>query len=103
MEPGNRRRVVRALEVTLGSGRPFSSFGPGVDHYPESGVAQIGLRWPRDVIADRIEERVHQMVDAGLVAEVACAGASRTVAGPRRRRSATRKSCEHLDGSDERR
>ena len=29
MEPTNRRRVVRALEVTLGSGRPFSSFGPG--------------------------------------------------------------------------
>jgi tRNA dimethylallyltransferase len=28
MEPGNRRRVVRALEVTLGAGRPFSSFGP---------------------------------------------------------------------------
>src|SRR5688500_12652233 len=31
MEPTNRRRVVRALEVTLGSGRPFSSFGPGLE------------------------------------------------------------------------
>ena len=29
MEPTNRRRVVRALEVTVGSGRPFSSYGPG--------------------------------------------------------------------------
>jgi tRNA dimethylallyltransferase len=29
IEPNNRRRIVRALEVTLGSGRPFSSFGPG--------------------------------------------------------------------------
>ncbi len=71
MEPTNRRRVVRALEVTLGSGRPFSSFGPGVDHYPPSAVAQLGLRWPRDVIADRIEQRVHAMVAAGLVDEVA--------------------------------
>ena len=34
MEPTNRRRVVRALEVTLGSGRPFSSFGPGLATYP---------------------------------------------------------------------
>ena len=34
IEPNNRRRIVRALEVTIGSGRPFSSFGPGVDAYP---------------------------------------------------------------------
>ena len=38
MEPTNRRRVVRALEVTLGSGRPFSAFGPGLEAYPASGV-----------------------------------------------------------------
>ena len=30
MQPSNRRRIVRALEVTIGSGRPFSSFGPGL-------------------------------------------------------------------------
>ena len=34
MEPTNRRRVVRALEVTLGSGRPFSTFGPGSRRIP---------------------------------------------------------------------
>ena len=33
IDPGNRRRIVRALEVCLGSGRPFSSFGPGVSRY----------------------------------------------------------------------
>jgi tRNA dimethylallyltransferase len=70
IEPENRRRVVRALEVTVGSGRPFSSFGPGVDHYPESGVVQIGLRWPRPVIAERVEARVAQMLVDGLVDEV---------------------------------
>jgi tRNA dimethylallyltransferase len=70
MEPENRRRVLRALEVTLGSGRPFSSFGPGVDAYPPSPVVQIGLRWPRSVIADRIERRVGDMIEAGLVEEV---------------------------------
>ena len=83
MESTNRRRVVRALEVTLGSGRPFSSFGPGVDHYPSSGVVQIGLRRPRAVIAARIEQRVHRMIDAGLFEEVralAEIGLSRTAA-----------------------
>ena len=83
IEPTNRRRVVRALEVTIGSGRPFSSFGPGVDNYPPSAVTQIGLRWPRNVLTDRIAERVHRMIDAGLVAEVDALrqrGLSRTAA-----------------------
>jgi tRNA dimethylallyltransferase len=70
MEPGNRRRVVRALEVTIGAGRPFSSFGPGVDSYPESPVVQLGLRRPREVVAARVERRVHAMIESGLVDEV---------------------------------
>ena len=70
MEPSNTRRVVRALEVTLGSGRPFSSFGPGVDSYPEVAFQQFGLRWPRPVLTSRIADRVHRMIEAGLVAEV---------------------------------
>ncbi len=81
MEPENRRRIVRALEVTIGSGQPFSSFGPGVDHYPASGTPQVGLRWPRAVLADRIEQRVLAMFEAGLVAEVEglrAAGLSKT-------------------------
>ncbi len=43
IDPANRRRIVRALEVTLGSGRPFSSFGPGVAAFPPTDVVQIGL------------------------------------------------------------
>lgn len=70
MEPGNRRRIVRALEVCEGSGRRFSSFGPGLETYPETSIVQIGIRWPRDVLAARIEQRVMRMMQAGLVAEV---------------------------------
>jgi tRNA dimethylallyltransferase len=70
MEPSNERRIVRALEVCLGAGRPFSSFGPGLDHYPDNGVRQIGLRWQRDALTTRIARRVRSMVDAGLVDEV---------------------------------
>jgi tRNA dimethylallyltransferase len=69
-EPTNRRRVVRALEVCIGSGKPFSSFGPGLTAYPPSEVVQLGLRWPRPVLARRIEDRFHAMLAAGLLAEV---------------------------------
>ncbi|MDQ3738860.1 MAG: tRNA (adenosine(37)-N6)-dimethylallyltransferase MiaA, partial [Actinomycetota bacterium] len=71
MEPTNRRRIVRALEVCEGAGRPFSSFGPGLDRYPVRGCAMIGLRWQRPVLAERIEARVQRMLADGLVEEVA--------------------------------
>jgi tRNA dimethylallyltransferase len=70
MESSNERRVVRALEVTLGSGRPFSSFGPGLESYPDSGVHQIGLRVPMDEIDHRIESRLLSWMNEGLLDEV---------------------------------
>ena len=82
-EPNNARRIVRALEVCEGSGRPFSSFGPGLEAYPPTPVAQIGLRWERGVLADRIGQRVHQMMQDGLLNEVcglADVGLSKTAA-----------------------
>lgn len=70
MEPTNRRRVVRALEVTLGSGRPFSSFGPGLDVYPVTRFHLVGVRLPHDVVAARIEQRYHRQMAAGFLDEV---------------------------------
>jgi tRNA dimethylallyltransferase len=70
MEPTNTRRVVRALEVIEGSGELFSSFGSGLDEYPDSEVHQVGLRWPREVLATRIEHRVHRMMDDRFLHEV---------------------------------
>ncbi len=70
MEPTNRRRVVRALEVTIGSGRPFSSFGPGLDAYPRSPFRLIGLQREVDEIASRIEVRYHDQLDRGFLVEV---------------------------------
>ena len=70
MEPTNRRRIVRALEVTLGSGRPFSSYGPGLGQYPPCDIAQIGLSLSRAEIDRRIEQRYHQQMEAGFLAEV---------------------------------
>ncbi len=71
MEPSNRRRVIRALEVTLGSGRPFSGFGPGVAEFPATTWRIAGLWLPRAVVAGRINNRLAGMVHAGLVDEVA--------------------------------
>lgn len=70
MEPANRRRLLRALEVTLGSGRPFSSFGPGLERYPPSAVVQVGIRHDPAVLDQRIADRFDRWMDLGLLEEV---------------------------------
>ena len=70
IERTNERRIIRALEVCLGSGRPFSSFGPGTSAYPDIDTPQIGLRWPREMLTERVAARVHRMMDVGLLTEV---------------------------------
>ncbi len=70
MEPTNRRRVVRALEVTLGSGRPFSSFGPGLEAYPATPFRMVGVALPPPVVRERIATRYREQLVAGFVDEV---------------------------------
>ena len=70
MEPTNRRRVVRALEVTIGAGRPFSSYGPGLGHYPPTPFVQVGLRWGRDRLNERIAARYQRQMADGFLDEV---------------------------------
>jgi tRNA dimethylallyltransferase len=67
---GNRRRIVRALEVTIGSGRPFSAAGPGLDVYPPTPFVQVGLAVPREVLAARISARYGTQFDRGFLDEV---------------------------------
>ena len=83
MEPGNRRRIVRALEVTLGAGRPFSSFGPGLEQYPASPFPVFGLDIDLHLLRQRIAGRYDQQLQDGFLAEVEAlrarpAGISRT-------------------------
>lgn len=70
MEPSNRRRIVRALEVTVGSGRPFSSYGPGLEAYPATRFRLVGVAPPSAVVNARIEERYRQQLDGGFIEEV---------------------------------
>ena len=97
MEPTNARRVVRALEVTIGSGRSFSSFGPGIDTYPQIAFVQFGLRWPRPLLTARISERVHRMIEAGLVAEVESL-ANGPISRTARQALGYKELFDHLDG-----
>lgn len=76
IDPSNRRRTQRALEVTLGSGRAFSSFGPGFDRFPAIDVPILGLRQPREELDARLERRFAAQMAAGFLDEV-----ERVVAG----------------------
>jgi tRNA dimethylallyltransferase len=83
MEPGNARRIVRALEVTVGSGRRFSSYGPGLGTHADSAVTMVGIAMPPTVIAGRIARRYDDQLAGGFLGEVRAlaarpAGMSRT-------------------------
>ena len=98
--PTNRRRIVRAIEVSLGSGRPFSSFGPGLAAHPPTPFRMCGVWLPRPVVARRVAERLAAMVRDGFVEEVRAlarrpAGLSRTA----RQALGYRELLDHLAGA----
>jgi len=66
------RRIIRALEVHELTGRPFSSFMPRREYYQPA--VQVGLSVDREVLRERLAERVHRMVEAGLLEEVRLLG-----------------------------
>lgn len=72
----NPQRVIRALEVTLQTGRKFSDWKTGCGGADLSGkkrffaIEKIGLRMDRDRLYGRINRRVDDMMDAGLLDEV---------------------------------
>ena len=70
MESSNRRRIIRALEVTIGTGRPFSSFGPGLNHYPEVPYRVVGIEIERAELDERITNRYEEQIEEGFLEEV---------------------------------
>lgn len=66
----NGQRVVRALETIIVSGRSFTEFKLAEPRKRDFEIEKICLTRPRDVIYDRIDRRVLQMIDEGLVGEV---------------------------------
>lgn len=70
IDMSNGQRVLRALEVCLVSGRPFSSFKTNSIKKRDFQVEKIGLLRPREELYRRIDTRVLKMIDDGLVEEV---------------------------------
>ena len=101
IDPGNGRRIVRALEVTRASGRPFSSFGPGM--FRENGGAlpvQIAGLWTtRAAGARRIAQRFAAMERGGLVEEVRrLAADARGLSRTARQAIGYKEVLDHLEG-----
>ena len=66
----NSQRVIRALEVCTVSGRPLSSFKTGIRRARSFEIEKIGLMRDREELYSRINQRVLNMLDEGLVEEV---------------------------------
>ena len=69
LDLSNGQRVIRALEVSMYTGQPFSSFKTRSYKERDFEIVKIGLERPREQLYERINARVLQMMDEGLEAE----------------------------------
>lgn len=65
----NPARVIRALEVCIASGRPYSEQRTAAQKHRPFDVVKIGICWPREELYERINLRVDLMMEAGLEQE----------------------------------
>lgn len=70
LDPANGQRIVRALEVTIATGRKFSSFKTHAPKPRPFTIEKIGLTRPRAELYARIDARVDRMMEEGLLEEV---------------------------------
>jgi tRNA dimethylallyltransferase len=70
IDKANSRRVIRALEVIKITGKPFTANLPREESSRYPHAQQFGLVMDRDLLSERISNRVDRMWEKGLVAEV---------------------------------
>jgi tRNA dimethylallyltransferase len=70
IDKANSRRVIRALEVIKITGKPFTANLPREESSRYPHAQQFGLVMDRDLLSERISNRVDRMWEQGLVAEV---------------------------------
>lgn len=70
VDQSNPQRVIRALEVYLATGKPYSSFRKSSPQERPFKVIKVGLERDRSVLYQRIDARVEQMLAQGLLEEV---------------------------------
>lgn len=68
IDRNNPRRVIRALEVCITTGQPFSQQRGVAD--PLYTCLEIGIAWPRAVLYQRIDQRVDERMQQGMLQEV---------------------------------
>ncbi len=66
----NHTRIIKALEVCIQTGKPYSSFRTGVKKERGFEIVKIGINYPREILHDRINRRVDIMMGEGLLDEV---------------------------------
>lgn len=66
----NPQRLLHALEVSMTSGQPYSAFRSGAKKERPFRMVKIALNRPRDILYSRINARVKQMLEQGLLDEV---------------------------------
>jgi len=66
----NPRRLQRALEVFLQTGRPYSTFRQNKHVERDFGIIKTALLWDREMLIERINKRVDCMMNLGLLDEV---------------------------------
>ncbi len=65
----NTQRLIRALEIFRGTGKPYSSFLKQKSAEREFKTVYIGLEADREIVYQRINDRVDAMIDSGLIDE----------------------------------
>ena len=70
MDGMNRQRIIRALDVWMQTGKPFSTFHQKEDATLPENTIVFGLHRPREILHQRIAQRVDQMIKQGLIEEV---------------------------------
>jgi tRNA dimethylallyltransferase len=66
----NPHRLIRALEISLATGNPYSSYRKGISRKRNFKIIRIGLNTNKEILHERINQRVDLMMQAGLESEV---------------------------------
>lgn len=70
MDGFNRQRIIRALDVWMQTGKPFSSFHSNQDIQLPDNLLVFLVDHPRQILHERISDRTDKMIDLGLLNEV---------------------------------
>ena len=65
----NHKRIIKALEVSIQTGKPYSSFRTGNKKKRSFSIIKIGVNYPREILHQRINQRVDKMIGEGLLDE----------------------------------